>query len=643
MKKAFYMILLCSLYLTFGFNSAQAANTCIDDQTAPKIEAPNTIRLEQGQENPVWEEYVQVTDECGAITISFMDSLVKLDTEGVYNLFIFAGDQFGNHHTKKIVVEVVPDYTTPTIVGMKDVTVEVHSELTSELLLEGVTASDEQDGDLTESITVNTDAVNIHVVGEYEVLYEVIDSSQNKKVEKQKVIVLDRTKPTIEAHDLTIEVLTSEPDYFSSVSASDNYDKKLKLEIDDQAVDLTKLGVYELKYTVTDDSGNQVSQTIQVTVVDSTKPSIKVHHQTLDIYSATPDFTTFFEVIDLFDQNPTIEADFSHIDVNTFGEYKVMITATDQSGNTNSKELVIQVVDQIAPVFEPIDHIVYQLGDEIPNYLEHVVVTDNVDGDIPTSQVIVYDQYVNLKQEGLYSLTYQVMDSSLNSTSYSIVVRVVDDMAPDLNVIEEITLPVGFMMDLAQFGTAYDNRAGNISSKIMVDDQFVNYEKAGSYPIRFIVTDLSGNMTIKESILVLFADTTAPKIEGVQDHKIKKGTEIDLLEGLIAYDDIDGDLTDQIEIQGDYDLNKKGTYSLQAYVKDNSGNETVIPFTLKVTVEENNIFLPALIGSIMLIVMTSSGLAYLKYHKKDSFSILNDEKEDEEIHLNDTKEKQNQE
>lgn len=75
---------------------------------------------------------------------------------------------------------------------------------------------------------------------------------------------------------------------------------------------------------------------------------------------------------------------------------------------------------------------------------------------------------------------------------------------------------------------------------------------------------------------VSVADTKAPEIKvqpNARSVEIKKGDEIDLMDGVSAYDKVDGNLTDKIVIdKGDFDNNKVGAYTVSFNLTDAAGN-----------------------------------------------------------------------
>lgn len=84
--------------------------------------------------------------------------------------------------------------------------------------------------------------------------------------------------------------------------------------------------------------------------------------------------------------------------------------------------------------------------------------------------------------------------------------------------------------------------------------------------------DLNFNKTID------VIDTIPPKVEGVKDLTITKGEEIDLLANINV---IDNSKT-YITIEGEYDLNKAGTYNLKYIVTDLNNNVIEKDFKLNV-------------------------------------------------------------
>lgn len=141
-------------------------------------------------------------------------------------------------------------------------------------VLEGVTAYDEEDGDLTDRVKVKKNNVEADKEGVYSVTYIVMDNNGNTTEKTIKVTVKAKEeattneKPVIEATDKVIE-LGSKVDLLDGVTAYDKEDGNLTdvVIIKESNVDLFKEGVYSLTYSVKDSDGNETTKTIKVTVV----------------------------------------------------------------------------------------------------------------------------------------------------------------------------------------------------------------------------------------------------------------------------------------------------------------------------------------------------------------------------------------
>ena len=70
-------------------------------------------------------------------------------------------------------------------------------------------------------------------------------------------------------------------------------------------------------------------------------------------------------------------------------------------------------------------------------------------------------------------------------------------------------------------------------------------------------------------------DKTAPTIAGLSNLTVNLGDEINLLAGISAADNIDGDLSGEIIITGEVNVNTLGVYSLIYTVTDNAGNTRI--------------------------------------------------------------------
>lgn len=106
-------------------------------------------------------------------------------------------------------------------------------------------------------------------------------------------------------------------------------------------------------------------------------------------------------------------------------------------------------------------------------------------------------------------------------------------------------------------------------------------------------------------------DRTAPTIEIDETViNIRLGTEFDLLEGVTATDEVDGDVVVTIKDDGGYDPNVEGEYTITYSAKDKAGNEATLTRVVKVLpadMPNHVINLSGAYYSDMLFTVTSDG------------------------------------
>lgn len=127
-----------------------------------------------------------------------------------------------------------------------------------------------------------------------------------------------------------------------------------------------------------------------------------------------------------------------------------------------------------------------------------------------------------------------------------------------------------------------------------------NFEKDGI----FYITKKTGMEALSVGQRI---DNVAPVVEGIQDVTIALNEQFDTKRNVTAIDNIDGDITNLIVIEGKVDTTKVGTYEIIYKVADKAGNVTVIK--RKVTVKSGVQSIPLLVNDITNISTLVSGQA----------------------------------
>lgn len=166
--------------------------------------------------------------------------------------------------------------------------------------------------------------------------------------------------------------------------------------------------------------------------------------------------------------------------------------------------------------------------------------------------------------EVTYTATYRNISLSENRTFL-----IQDTIAPVIELISNpnhFTSPVGTYEE--EGFTATDNYDGDITDKV------VRVEENGI--VTYTVSDSSGNSFSTERTII-YKDVVAPIISLTSGSKLKINIGKSFNDpGFSAIDDVDGDITSKVTVQGTVDGYEAGTYTLTYQVEDSSHNQTKI-------------------------------------------------------------------
>ncbi|WP_045406772.1 immunoglobulin-like domain-containing protein [Vibrio jasicida] len=141
---------------------------------------------------------------------------------------------------------------------------------------------------------------------------------------------------------------------------------------------------------------------------------------------------------------------------------------------------------------------------------------------------------------------------------------------PVLSGINDVRVHHGSAFDPYAGVTASDKEDGDLTNSITVEGS-VDVNTVGTYVLVYSVKDSDNNETKQSRTVVVYS--LVPEFEGVTDTTIQLGDAFDPMAGVKATDAEDGDLTDQVRVEGSVDVNVLGVYDLVYRVTD-SANQT---------------------------------------------------------------------
>lgn len=352
--------------------------------------------------------------------------------------------------------------TAPVISGAENVTIERNSVF---IPLQGVTATDAEDGDLTSQISYSGN-VNPNAVGVYTATYTVMDSDGNVTVKTRTVTVvfIDRVAPLITGLAAKTIYVGEAFAPLAGVSATDTVDGSVAVQVTG-TVNIWAPGQYTLTYTASDAAGNTATQTRVITVTYG--DFIFGSAVSLDLTDfAIGAQTLISNPISGGEINQTI-APFTYVRVvlktraSAAGTIQIALSGAlkqslvDLAVDTTQKEFTIlfvidealledtftltigslvldqfefdyeiaEVRDMIAPVLNvPAGDQAFKVNGSLAALetllRSRVTAVDDIDGNI-TSQIVLDMSGINIAEVGLYDVIYRVSDAGGNETTYT--------------------------------------------------------------------------------------------------------------------------------------------------------------------------------------------------------------------------------
>ncbi len=320
------------------------------------------------------------------------------------------------------------------------------SPITVEEIQSALIAYDAVDGDVTSSITLISDGYtpNNQVLGEYSVLFEVSDSSNNTSQIDITVEVVDILKPVFSDLGIIQAVYPNSyslEDILSMLSASDNYDgdisSNITLVTDNYTSHSSVTGIYYMTFEVVDSSGNSETYIQEIQVVDNQGPIISgISDITIgyDHYVSEEDIKSNLTYTDNYDDQGTLtlvlENDTYSENRYTLGTYEMEFSVTDSSGNTTTKTITVEVVDELGPMVYFNSSIIQTYNDAVmalPDFIQLLRNTNEIERNIDYYVTIKYDSYTkNAHVPGIYHLTLNFENDNGEELQKDLEIRVID-------------------------------------------------------------------------------------------------------------------------------------------------------------------------------------------------------------------------
>ena len=168
------------------------------------------------------------------------------------------------------------DSTLPTISGPKE-PLKISTKYTDEDLLQGLTAYDEKDGDLTDEIMISNFS-RLLEKGKCKVNYIVFDSSNQPATFSREVIFTDYRSPRIYLSKPLVFEKNSNENIYSYIGASDILDGDISslVRVIETNVNSLQAGRYSVRVEVTNSFGDTTQITLPVHILELIDSKVEI-------------------------------------------------------------------------------------------------------------------------------------------------------------------------------------------------------------------------------------------------------------------------------------------------------------------------------------------------------------------------------
>lgn len=265
---------------------------------------------------------------------------------------------------------------------------------------------------------------------------------------------------------------------------------------------------------------------------------------------------------------------------------------------------------------------------DLNSLIKNFSAYDNFDGNISNNIKIEYDQYSsNLDNVGIYPIILSIEDSSLNKTTITIYIEIIDNTPPTIlgnnTYISYLSSPIT-IEEIKKNLTATDNTKQTLTSQIFAcqDLYTANKENIGTHYLFFCVYDKSNNLSNEFKVTIEVKDDIPPIIEGLNYYDSYLSSPIttkDIIYSLASSDN-NKDISSSIFITKDLYTNytnTTGTKKIYFQAMDESNNLS-LPF--EVTVNLIDDIKPQIFGLNIFTSYLSSPLSIT--HIKQQLTVL---------------------
>jgi len=278
------------------------------------------------------------------------------------------------------------------------------------------------------------------------------------------------------------------------------------------------LGTAIIIWTAIDNSGNSTIATQEVSVVDTTPPTISSVSDMI-VEAAVPyENIVNLEAPTAYDILGVVSVISDAPEFFPLGETLVTWTATDVVDNTSTTEQKVIVVDNTLPILQAPEDIIIE-----------ATSIDNNEVDLGESSATDNGEIISISNDapqffalGDTIITWTVSDSSENIASVTQLVSVIDTTAPEILPVDDLTYEAAAMDENIVY---LDNPSVSDIQEVTIINNAPEFFPLGETLVTWTAIDVVGNTSSTEQ-KVIVVDTTTPDLT-IPEDQIVEATSIE--------------------------------------------------------------------------------------------------------------------
>ena len=186
------------------------------------------------------------------------------------------------------------------------------------------------------------------------------------------------------------------------------------------------------------------------------------------------------------------------------GDFVYEITASDASGNSSSAVINVRIVDTEGPEILMPQYEVYYATNTEYTVMDFAADIDDPSGVDSYCFVVngIESDIISYTNIGAFNIAIKAIDS-LGNESVTDIVANFDDAPVFVGVRDTIYIPVGKTFDFYQYFKAFDNTDGDISARMCVTCDELDFSVSGSYPYECWVADSHGLASVYNGNIII--------------------------------------------------------------------------------------------------------------------------------------------